>query len=266
MKEDGSLSGQVGTFVDELKSALVFLTRLPPALIGADATLRPDFTIAARVFPIAGAIVGAAGGAVLIAAWLVGIPAWLSAVLAVTATIVLTGALHEDGLADAADSFGGTTREQKFAILDDSRIGTYGALALAVSVLVRVAALATIAARSPLAAALALVAGEAASRAALVRLWHDLPAARANSLASDTGAPEYMAMLTALVTAGVIVLATALPAVGWRATALAAVLAMGAAYGAIRLTASVLGGRTGDTLGACQQLTLAAFLVGASAL
>jgi adenosylcobinamide-GDP ribazoletransferase len=264
LKDDGSLAGQVGTFVDELKSALAFLTRLPPDWIGADATVRPDFTVGARVFPVAGALIGAAGGAILIAAWLVGIPAWVSAGLAVATTILLTGGLHEDGLADTADSFGGATREQKFAIMDDSRVGTYGALALGISLLVRVAALATIAVHGPLFAALALIAAEAVSRAALVREWHDLPSARSSSLSNDTGPPEYMAMLTALVAALAFLLVAALPALGWRATALAAVLATGGAYVAIRMTADAFGGRTGDTLGACQQVTLAAFLVGAS--
>jgi adenosylcobinamide-GDP ribazoletransferase len=148
--------------------------------------------------------------------------------------------------------------------MDDSRNGTYGTLAVVASVLLRVAALAAILPHGPVAAALALVSGEAISRAALVRMWHDLPAARVAGLANDTGPPDYAAMVVALALAAVIVVVTAFPAIGWRATALGAVLAIGAAYGAIRLAANALGGRTGDTLGACQQLSLAAFLVGAS--
>ena len=179
--------------------------------------------------------------------------------------MIVTGALHEDGLADFADSFGGATREKKFAIMDDSRIGTFGAAALAVSIIVRVAALAAIFARSPLAAGLALIAGEAVSRAAMVRMWHDLPAARAGSLANDTGPPDHSAMVVAMAAAVIIVL-VALLGLGWRATGLAAILSIAATYGAIRLAANILGGRTGDTLGACQQVTLAAFLIGASAI
>jgi adenosylcobinamide-GDP ribazoletransferase len=264
MKDETSFSGQIGKLLDELRATLLFLTRLPPSLIGADAAIRPDFTVAARMFPIAGAVIGAAGGLVLILAWLLGLPALVGAGLAVAATMVLTGALHEDGLADSADSFGGDTREKKLEIMDDSRIGTFGAAALVVSVLVRTAALAAIAVRWPLAAALALVAGEAISRAAVVRAWHDLPAARASSLANDTGPPDYNAMLLGIALAAGIVVVLALPALGWRATVLGSVLSVAAAYGAIRLTANVLGGRTGDTLGACQQVTLVAFLIGAS--
>jgi adenosylcobinamide-GDP ribazoletransferase len=265
MKHDDSLSGQFGTLVDELRATLLFLTRLPAALIGADTAIRPDFTIAARMFPIAGAIIGAAGGVALLLAWLLGLPPLIAGVLAVATTIIITGAMHEDGLADAADGLGGITREEKLAIMDDSRIGTYGAAALGTSLLLRSVALAAVVPRGPLSAALALVVGEAVSRAAVVREWHDLPAARVSGLASDTGPPDYNAMLVALAFAAGIVVFLGLPSLGWRATILASVLALVAAYGVIRLTANVLSGRTGDTLGACQQVTLAAFLVGASA-
>jgi adenosylcobinamide-GDP ribazoletransferase len=264
MKQDGSLSWQFGTFLDEIRASLVFLTRLPASLIGADPAVRPDFTVASRMFPVAGALVGAAGGATLIVTWLLGLPPLVAAGLAVAATIALTGALHEDGLADAADSFGGATREQKLAIMEDSRIGTFGAAAIILSLLLRFATVASIAPRGPLAAGLALVAGEAVSRAALVRQWHDLPAAKLSGLAAESGPPDYNAMLLALALAAAIVVAFALPALGWRATILGSILAVAAAYGATRLTANLLGGRTGDTLGACQQVTLVAFLAGAS--
>jgi adenosylcobinamide-GDP ribazoletransferase len=262
MKDDRSTSGQVGAFADELKSALLFLTRLPPSLVGGNAIARPDFTVAARVFPIVGALVGLAGGITMIVAGLIGLPVLIGATLGVATTVILTGALHEDGLADSADSFGGTTREAKLAIMDDSRNGTYGTLALVGSVLLRVAALAAILPRGAILAALALVAGESVSRAALVRMWHDLPAARTTGLSVETGTPDYSATLVALAFAAVIVVVTAFPGLGWRPTALGAVLSVAAAYGAIRLAANTVGGRTGDTLGACQQVSLAAFLVG----
>jgi adenosylcobinamide-GDP ribazoletransferase len=264
MKDDGSLSAQFGSFVEELRASLVFLTRVPPQWIGGDAALRPDFTVASRMFALAGALIGAVGGVVLILCWLLGLFPLVAAVLAVATTVILTGALHEDGLADTADSFGGATREQKLAIMDDSRIGTYGAAALVISLLLRIVTLAAIFPRGALVAALALVGAEAVSRAAMVRMWHDLPAARASGLAADTGPPEYNAMLIALVAAGVVVGVLALPALGWRSTMLASVLAVAASYGAIRLVANTIGGRTGDTLGACQQVAAAAFLVGAS--
>lgn len=266
MKDESTFSGQMVMLLDELRACLLFLTRLPASFVGADPAVRPDFTTAARMFPVAGALIGAAGGVVLVLAWWIGLPSLVAGLLAVAATIALTGALHEDGLADSADSFGGDTRERKLEIMDDSRIGTFGAIAVAVSVLLRAAALAAILPRWPLAAAVALIVGEAVSRGAVVREWHDLPAARASSLANDTGPPDYNAMLLALAIATGLVAVLALPALGWRATVLASVISVAAAYGAIRLTANVLGGRTGDTLGACQQVTLVTFLIGASSL
>jgi adenosylcobinamide-GDP ribazoletransferase len=149
--------------------------------------------------------------------------------------------------------------------MDDSRVGTYGATALVFSILLRVVALGSIAAAvGPFRAALVLVAAEAVSRAALVRLWHDLPAARMGGLADDTGPPDQSAMLVALAIAAVVAVVATLPAVGLWATILAGALAAGATYAVIRLTARTLGGRTGDSLGACQQIAVIAFLIGAS--
>ena len=150
--------------------------------------------------------------------------------------------------------------------MDDSRVGTYGAVALVFSILIRVAALGAVATAGPFRAAFALIAAEAVSRAALVRLWHDLPAARMGGLSNDTGAPDQNAMLVGLAIAAVIAVIFGLPAIGLWATILAGALAVIATYATIRVIARTLGGRTGDTLGACQQVAVVAFLVGASAL
>jgi len=265
MQGSDSLSPDLGGIIDDLKSALVFLTRVPPGALGVDARKRPDFRRAARVFPIAGALIGVAGGIVIMIAALLRLPPLVSVTLGVAATMVVTGGLHEDGLADTADSFGGSTSERRLEIMDDSRVGTYGAAALVVSALLRVGALAAIAGGSALAAALILVAGEAVSRAALVRLWHDLPAARMSGLAHETGPPDQNAMLVAMVAAAIIVIVVAVPAVGWRAAILGSVLAAIATYALTRMTARTIGGRTGDSLGACQQCALVAFLIGAAA-
>lgn len=256
---------EIGVAIEELKTASVFLTRLPAQLVGLDPAQAPDFKNAARTFPVVGALVGLAGGIVLVVAMLLGVPALVSAALAIATTAVLTGGLHEDGLADLADSFGGATTERKLEIMDDSRVGTFGALAIGLSLLLRVAALAAIAAFNAVDALLVLVAAEAVGRAALVRLWHDLPAARLNGLAHDTGPPDQNAMLIALAIAAVIAVVVCLPTVGLWATVLAGALAALATYAMIRIVAGALGGRTGDTLGACEQVAVIAFLVGASA-
>jgi adenosylcobinamide-GDP ribazoletransferase len=263
---DDSLSFDPAIVVEDLRSALVFLTRLPPRLVGADPTKRPDFRRGARVFPLAGALIGAFGAVALGVAVLLHLPPFLFAATAVAATVLVTGGLHEDGLADTADSFGGATTERKLAIMDDSRVGAYGSLALIFSVLLRVGALTAIGElHGPLAAGLALIAAEAASRGALVRLWHDLPAARMSGLSHETGPPDQNAMVVALALAAVIVVVAAVPAVGWRPTLLGSVLAAIATYVFTRLTARAIGGRTGDSLGACQQIAAVAFLIGAAA-
>jgi adenosylcobinamide-GDP ribazoletransferase len=232
------IPSEIGVAVDEMKRAAIFLTRVPARLVGHDTSRAPDFHQGARVFPVIGALVGVAGGIVLVVAMWIGVPALVAAGLAIGTTVLVTGGLHEDGLADTADSFGGATTDQRLAIMDDSRVGTYGALAL--------------------------IAAEAVSRAALVRLWHDLPAVRPGGLSNDTGPPDQNAMLVALAVAAVLAIVLGVPAIGFWPVILAGALAVAATYGMIRLAGRTLGGRTGDTLGACQQVAMIAFLVGAS--
>jgi adenosylcobinamide-GDP ribazoletransferase len=110
-----------------------------------------------------------------------------------------------------------------------------------------------------------LVLAEGVSRAAMVHMWHALPPARASGLAHDTGPPTTGAMTVALAVAGVLAL-LAIPLAGFRAGLLAAVFAALTAYMVERLSVRAIGGRVGDTLGACQQLVLAAYLIGAATL
>ena len=260
-----SAPNEIGLAMDELKAAATFLTRLPPGLFGRDSAKAPDFRQGARVFPVVGALVGVAGGIVLIIATAIGIASPVAAALAVATTVLITGALHEDGLADTADSFGGSTTEKRLEIMDDSRVGAYGAIALVFSILLRVLAIAAIADNSGATrAALVLIAAEAVSRAAMVRLWHDLPAARMGGLAAETGPPDQNAMLIALAIAAVIAIVVALPSIGLWPTIFAGALAAIATFAMIRVAAQTLGGRTGDSLGATQQLAAIAFLIGAS--
>lgn len=256
--------GEIAVALAEIRAAGAFLTRLPARIVGVDPTVAPDFTHGARVFPLVGALIGLAGGVVLVVAGAIGMPAFVSAALAVATIVIVTGALHEDGLADMADSFGGATTEERLAIMDDSRVGTYGAITIGMSLLIRVLALGSIAATGAFRAAIALIAAEAVSRTALVRLWHDLPAARMGGLSSETGAPDQNAMLVALAIAAVIAIVLGVPSIGLWATVVASALAAIATFAMIRITARTIGGRTGDTLGACQQVVLVAFLIGAS--
>src|SRR5262249_8153233 len=144
----------------DLQVALGFLTRLPVGAVGSLGN-------AAWTFPLVGLIVGVLAALVFAIARGLSLPHEIAAILAVATAIALTGALHEDGLADTADGFGGgVERWQRLAIMRDSRIGSYGVIALVMSVLIRVEALAAL--PGPGRVAAALIAAHALSRAALV--------------------------------------------------------------------------------------------------
>ncbi len=260
------LRGEAEAVLDDLRASTAFLTRLPPDWLGPTASERPDFRRAARVFPLTGVLVGAVGGGVLVIAVWLNIPTFVAAALAVLATMAFTGGLHEDGLADTLDGFGGgATPARKLEIMDDSRIGTFGVAAVVFSILLRVAALASLLPLGAFRAALVLIAAESVSRAAMVRLWQELPAARLGGLAHDTGPPDQQAMVVAMVIGLAVAVILVWPAIGFWAAMLAILLAVVATYIFTRLSYREIGGRTGDTLGASQQIAAVAFLIGAAA-
>jgi len=168
--------------------------------------------------------------------------------LTVLATLVVTGCLHEDGLADLADSFGASARERKLEIMRDSKIGTYGVCALFMSLLLRSAALASIA--DSLLAAPVLVAAHMAARAGMPLFMRLVPPARADGLSVGVGTPP-RASATAAVLIGIVALAVGLgPAAGVCAFALIAVAFASLAWLSVRQ----IGGQTGDVLGALEQI------------
>ena len=234
-----------------LLSAAGFLTRLPmPGWVGwaDDRMLR-----ASRYFAVVGALIGLAGGLVW---WLAGLvlPALAAAGLALAAMVLLTGALHEDGLADCADGLGGgKSGRQALEIMRDSRGGSYGALALVFSVGLRWAALAALA---PGWGVLALALAGGIGRAAMVPATALASYARRDglggSLADGAGGIEVAAALgTALM----------LAVVGGWAGLLALVLAMAVSGGFLLYMVRRVGGYTGDGLGAMAQLGEIAVMV-----
>jgi len=260
------LRGEAEAVFDDFRASTAFLTRLPSEWLGPAAGMKPDFRRAARVFPLTGVLVGAVGGAVLVIAVWLHIPPFIAAALAVLATVVFTGGLHEDGLADTVDGFGGgATAARKLEIMDDSRIGTFGVAAVVFSILLRVAALASLLPFGAFRATLVLIAAEAASRAAMVRLWQELPAARLGGLAHETGPPDQQAMVVAIFIGLVVAVVLVWPAAGFWAAILAILLVVVTTYIFTRLSYREIGGRTGDTLGASQQIAAVAFLIGAAA-
>ncbi|HEY7610964.1 MAG TPA: adenosylcobinamide-GDP ribazoletransferase [Alphaproteobacteria bacterium] len=200
-------------------------------------------------FPIMGALLGALGGGVY---WLgreLGLPALVAAALAIGFLAFATGGLHEDGLADTADGFGGgRTREQKLAIMRDSRIGAYGVLALVIATLLRVGALAAMAGPAGFAA---LIAAAALGRGFTALPMSLLPPARADGLGRAAGrAPGFSASLALILAIAAATLAAASYALAWRAVGYAVTASFFAVLLVSLLAQRHIGGVTGDVLGA----------------
>jgi adenosylcobinamide-GDP ribazoletransferase len=252
----------LNTLTTDVMRSLGFLTRLPiPAkwFAGDDGKL----SATCRAFPLAGALATVPAIAVLLIASFLKLPPLLNALLVITTLIVTGGALHEDGLADAADGFlGGMSKEQRLEIMKDSRIGTYGALALIVSFSVRTVAIAAILQASVLSAALALIGAATMSRGALIWHWSELESARSGGTSDKVGAPSEDAATFALSTALAIGLISALIARGITPTIFAFALTILITSAFKRLAAFKIGGQTGDTLGASAVLAEIAFLIG----
>jgi adenosylcobinamide-GDP ribazoletransferase len=240
-------------WLDDLRIAVGLLTRVPvPHPDGASAAFFPR---AYRVFPLVGAAIGGAIGLVDLALLAAGLPNLAAAALALGAGALLTGALHEDGLGDLADGFGGgRDKAAKLAIMRDSRIGTYGTLILLVSFTAKLAALAAL----PQAAVLpSLIAAHALARGALPGLASTMAHARDDGHAKSAGRPEPAVAATA----AIIALAVALAVLPVRdALAAALVAALGAAAVAI-LANRLIGGQTGDVLGGAEQVAELAVLL-----
>jgi len=227
-------------------AAVTFLTRVPLArLVATDAH---DVARAAPLFPLVGAAIGAAGAGI---ALLLQPPLspFLAAAVATVSTVALTGAFHLDGLADTLDATGGMTRERSLEIMRDSRIGSFGAAALALALIVRVAAIAQLVSAGG--ALGGMVAAGAVSRGAAVALAGSMPYARTAG-----------GVLTGRLGLWGAPVAAAVALAAFRLDGL--VVAGAAAVAAIALCfvfRAWLGGVTGDTLGATIQLSEVVALV-----
>jgi adenosylcobinamide-GDP ribazoletransferase len=234
----------MSAFLTDFLNAAGLLTRLP--LPAGDPT-RP-FGRSARAYPLVGLLIGALAALAFTIFEGLDLGVWLAAFLTLAVTILLTGALHEDGLADSADGFGGGgDRESKLAILRDSRIGTYGVLALVLSLALRGVALGVLG-ELELAAA-ALVAAHALSRGLLPVLMVFQPLARGDGLAVSAGRSLGGDAWAALALGAVVAWA----ALSFWAALLALVLGLLLVFLVGRLAERQIGGYTGDVLGALQQ-------------
>ncbi len=237
--------------------ALGFFTRLPipPGTPFSPALLNH----ASRYFSLVGLLVGALGaGSLLASGWL--LPTPVAVLLSMAVTVLLTGAFHEDGLADMADGLGGgLTRERKLAIMKDSRLGSYGALALLFALLLKWSSLLSLAELDLDQAALALIIMHPLSRALAGSLIFDMAYVR-----EQDGKSKPLAEQQSHADLAILLLLGALPLL-WLPPLLAASLLLG--LGLLRLLAKAglnrqLGGYTGDCLGGVQQLAeLAGYLI-----
>jgi adenosylcobinamide-GDP ribazoletransferase len=240
-------------WLDDLRLAVGMLTRIPmPHPHGASP---PYLARAQRVFPLVGAAIGGAIGLFYLTFLATGMPVTAAAALALGTGMLLTGAFHEDGLADMADGFGGgRDKAAKLEIMRDSRLGTYGALILLVSFAAKLAALASLPKSSVL---MSLIAVHALSRGPLPTIALMLPYARDDGLAASSGQLDFATAATAAAIAiGVAFLC--LPIL----EAFLAILVAGCAATAVAWLANQqIGGQTGDVLGGTQQIAEVAILL-----
>ena len=232
----------------DLLSGFGLLTRLPLP------NHRTTGAGSAWAWPLVGAALGAIAAAAMQTALWLGISPGVAAVLVLAVLALLTGALHEDGLSDTADGFfGGWTRERRLEIMKDSRVGSYGVLAIVLVTLARWSALTSLLVYEDYWPA--LIATGALSRAPMALMMALLPNARGSGLSHATGRPSQTVALLGLgLGTGIAVLAT-----GWAALPLVLVVLATTILLSI-LALRRIGGQTGDVLGTAQQLAEVACL------
>ena len=206
-------------------------------------------------FPVIGALTGAGGGALYGVLVELGLPVGLAALWCLGGLMLATGALHEDGLADVADGFGGgRDPAQKLSIMRDSRIGSYGVLALLLSVGLRATAITAL--RDPHSVFTALLAAGALGRGAILVVLALIPPARMDGLAASLRELQRPVLGVGLALAGL----AALAALSAQAALAASAVSGLCGFGAARIARGQVGGHTGDVLGAAEQVTQCAVL------
>ena len=244
----------------ELALAVRFFTRLPAPAYPNGTTLAEAIWAA----PLVGAVVGGIGAVVAaIVLWL-GVPGFVAGIFGLAAMTVVTGALHEDGLADCADGLAGPDKARRLEIMRDSHIGVYGTLALILVVAAKIGGLGGLAFHDP-GQGKALIAAGALSRATLVLVPHLAAAARDDGLGASFAAPA-PAMTAVALLLGLVIAGVALAPAGPGAIAAAALVGLASALATTVLARRAFGGYTGDVLGAVQQMAELAVILTVSSL
>lgn len=248
--------------IDCVLSSVQFLSRLPIPSRFANHD-KPDFEKGSWSFPLAGMVICIPALIVMVLAYLLGLNTEITIVLTITTQALATGALHEDGLADITDGFGGgSTRERKLEIMKDSSIGTFGAVALITAFLMRFALLSSLLDISLFMAIAGFIVAQTVSRAVQVWFWQSLPAARVDGLSSTFGTPSKQSARTAILIGGASLLLPLISGVSIFSLAISLALIILLLIGFRKLCFDQIGGQSGDAIGAIQVLAEIAFLIG----
>ena len=245
--------GLISRWCREIVVAGAFLTRLP---FSTNSPVKvSDLGSSVHMFPIVGSIAGSLGAAALWIASQINLNPIASGAIGLAAVIWITGALHEDGLADFFDGISAWDRDRRLQIMRDSSIGAFGVLALIIAIIFKVSILADLLTKGV--AFSALIAAVAISRGMMPLLMYFMKPARADGLGSEAGRPSGKAVGMAVIISGLI---SGILFDGWSVILIlfsAAIAVMGLGLLAQRR----LGGYTGDVLGAAQQFAEIAVLV-----
>ncbi len=246
--------GLAPNFAGDLTMGLRFYSRVPLASLPFPDE-PPELNRMALALPFVSLLLGAIPALLLIVLTLIGLPGIFAAGLAAIAYLAITGAMSEDGLADASDGlFGGATATRRLEIMRDSRHGTYGVLALVLFILLRIVAVGAIAALHSLGAGALWLAAMILSRSGSLWLAVVLPPARTDGLSAAVGGVTRPAFAVGAILALIIAAVLAIPVLGPIALLIALAFMVAVAAGWTICCQRLVGGQTGDLIGALQAL------------
>lgn len=244
--------------IRDIALVVIFLTRVP---LSFSEKMHVPLANAAWAFPLAGVLTGGVGGGVFLGAIYLGSPHLIAILLGLAASILISGALHEDGLADVLDGFGGgATRDRKLEIMRDSRIGAYGVIGIVFSVSLRVASLYVLIGMSgPLSVFTVMISSAVFSRSILPAVMTLLPHARMDGLSKSAGRPGVASAVAAICLGIACVVASFYP--GYPSALIPMLCSCGAVFLFGLIARRQIGGQTGDVIGAAQQISEITFLI-----
>ncbi|SNY93011.1 cobalamin-5'-phosphate synthase [Cohaesibacter sp. ES.047] len=248
---------------------IAFFSRLPvPPFLGKATEGMPPMPRTCRALPLIGLLLGVVAIAPAtifdVLALTAPLPNLLLAAMTIATMVMITGGLHEDGLADVADGFwGGHTIERKLEIMKDSRLGSYGSLALMLSLLMRISILYYLFDNYGVeTGGIAYLASCLVSRVPILHVWYTLPPARLNGLAASLGQPQLTSYATGIAMAAIATALMVIPLFGFLSGLSAFVMVVLSSLLIVSLAQRHIKGQTGDVLGASQQMGEIAFGIG----